>query len=62
ARARRARLTLAWASVHGFCALRAEGSGSDLWRPEERAAAVAEDLLALIVSACTSPAPTRQTE
>jgi len=62
ARARRARLTLAWASVHGFTALRAEGSGSDLWWPEERATMVAEDLLALIVSACTSPAPTRQTE
>lgn len=55
ARARRARLTLAWASVHGFCTLRAEGVGGDLWKPEERAAEVAEDLIALVVAACTTP-------
>jgi AcrR family transcriptional regulator len=54
-RARRARLTLAWAGVHGFCALRAEGSGGDLWRPEARAAEVADDMLALLVAACAEP-------
>ncbi len=57
ARARRARLTLAWAAVHGFCALRAEGAGGDLWRPEPRAKEVAEDLLALIVAACAVQNP-----
>lgn len=51
-RDRRARLTLAWSAVHGFCALRAEGAGKDLWTPEARAEEVAEDLLALIVAAC----------
>lgn len=55
ARARRARLTLAWASVHGYCSLIAEGVGGDLWKPEERAAEVAEDLIALIVAACATP-------
>ncbi len=49
-RMRRARLALAWAGVHGFCTLRAEGAGTELWTPE-----VAEDLLALIVDACTAP-------
>jgi AcrR family transcriptional regulator len=53
-RGRRARLTLAWSAVHGFCALRAEGAGRALWQPEARAAEVAEDLLALIVSACAA--------
>ncbi|WP_372622898.1 TetR/AcrR family transcriptional regulator [Falsiroseomonas sp.] len=56
ARARRARLALAWAAVHGFCTLRAEGAGGDLWKPEARAAEVAEDLIALIVAACAAPA------
>jgi AcrR family transcriptional regulator len=55
ARARRARLTLAWAGVHGYCSLIAEGVGGDLWKPEERAAEVAEDLVALIVAACATP-------
>lgn len=55
ARALRARLTLAWAGVHGFCTLRAEGAGGALWSPEDRAAEVAEDLLALIVAACAAP-------
>jgi len=55
ARARRARLTLAWAGVHGYCSLIAEGVGGDLWKPEERAAEVAEDLIALIVAACATP-------
>jgi AcrR family transcriptional regulator len=50
ARARRARLALAWGSVHGFCALRSEGSGGDLWTTE-----VAEDVIALIVAACAGP-------
>jgi AcrR family transcriptional regulator len=54
ARALRARLALAWAAVHGFCTLRAEGSGGDLWNPEARAAEVAEDLVALIVAACAA--------
>lgn len=54
-RALRARLALAWTGVHGFCTLRAEGAGGDLWSPEGRAAEVAEDLLALIVAACTAP-------
>jgi len=55
ARARRARLALAWAGVHGFCTLRAEGAGGDLWAPDDRAAEVAEDLLALVVAACAPP-------
>ena len=55
ARARRARLTLAWAGVHGYCTLRAEGVGGELWKPEERAAEVAEDLIALIVAVCATP-------
>lgn len=55
ARARRARLTLAWASVHGYCTLRAEDVGGELWEPEERAAEVAEDLISLIVAACAAP-------
>jgi hypothetical protein len=46
----RARLALAWAGVHGFCALRSEGSGGDLWSPE-----VAEDVIALLVTACAAP-------
>lgn len=57
-RARRARLTLAWAGVHGFCALRAEGAGVQLWSPEARATEAAEDLLALIVAACAAPVRT----
>ena len=51
----RARLALAWATVHGFCALRAEGKGGDLWNPEERAREVSHDLIALIVAACAMP-------
>ncbi len=58
-RALRARLTLAWAGVHGFCALRAEGAGVQLWSPEARAAEAAEDLLELIVAACAAPVRTR---
>lgn len=54
-RALRARLTLAWAAVHGFCALRAEGAGGELWNPEDRAREVADDLIALIVAACAVP-------
>jgi AcrR family transcriptional regulator len=50
---RRARLALAWSGVHGFCALRAEGSGGDLWTTD-----VAEDLVALIVAACAAPTRT----
>lgn len=53
ARTRRARLALAWSGVHGFCTLRAEGSGGDLWTPE-----VEEDLVALIVAACAAPVRT----
>jgi AcrR family transcriptional regulator len=56
-RQRRARLTLAWAGVHGYCTLRAEGVGADLWTPEARAAEAAEDMLALIVAACAAPTP-----
>lgn len=48
----RARLSLAWCAVHGFCALRAEGAGGDLWEPEARAAETAEAMIALIVEAC----------
>jgi hypothetical protein len=54
-RALRARLALAWAAVHGFCSLRAEGAGGDLWNPEDRAQEVADDLIELIVSACAMP-------
>lgn len=48
-RARRARIALAWAGVHGFCTLRAEGTGA-LWTPD-----VAEDVIALLVAACAGP-------
>ncbi|MGG5820291.1 TetR/AcrR family transcriptional regulator [Falsiroseomonas sp. HW251] len=51
ARARRARLALAWAAVHGFCALRVEGGGGAIFTP-----AVADDLIALVVAACAVPA------
>ena len=61
-RARRARLTLVWAGVHGFCALRAEGAGVQLWSPEARATEAAEDLLALIVAACAAPVRIRSAE
>ncbi len=54
-RALRARLALAWAAVHGFCALRAEGTGGDLWNPEDRAQEVADDLIELILAACAMP-------
>ena len=54
-RALRARLALAWAAVHGFCSLRAEGAGGDLWNPEDRAQEVADDLIALILAACAMP-------
>lgn len=47
ARGWRARLALAWAAVHGFSTLRAENVG-ELWAPQ-----VAEDVLALLVAACT---------
>ncbi len=57
ARERRARLTLAWAGVHGFCTLRAEGAGPDLWTSEARARESAEDMLALIVAACAVRRP-----
>ncbi len=53
--AMRARLALAWTAVHGFCALRAEGAGGDLWQPEARAAETAEDMIGLIVDACAAP-------
>jgi AcrR family transcriptional regulator len=54
-RALRARLALAWAAIHGFCSLRAEGAGGDLWNPEDRAQEVADDLIALILAACAMP-------
>ncbi len=54
-RALRARLALAWAAVHGFCTLRLEVPGADLWAGEDRAAEVAEDMIALIVDACAAP-------
>jgi AcrR family transcriptional regulator len=57
ARERRARLTLAWAGVHGFCTLRAEGAGPELWPSEPRAREAAEDMLALIVAACAVRSP-----
>lgn len=57
-RALRARLALAWAAVHGFCTLRAEGTGSALLNPDARAAEVAEDMIALIVAACEAPVRT----
>jgi AcrR family transcriptional regulator len=53
--AMRARLALAWTAVHGFCALRAEGAGGDLWHPEDRAAATARDMIDLLVAACAAP-------
>jgi len=53
-RAMRARLALAWAAVHGFCALRAEGAGGDLWHPDDRAARTAEDMIELLVEACAA--------
>lgn len=53
-KALRARLALAWTAVHGFCALRAEGAGGDLWHPEDRAAETAEAMIALLVSACAA--------
>ncbi|WP_270938724.1 TetR/AcrR family transcriptional regulator [Falsiroseomonas oryzae] len=56
ARDMRARLALAWSAVHGFCTLRAEGAGGDLWNPDARAAETAEDMVALLVSAC-APSP-----
>jgi AcrR family transcriptional regulator len=46
----RSRLALAWAAVHGFCALRTELPGSPFWTPE-----VAEDLIGLLVRACALP-------
>jgi AcrR family transcriptional regulator len=49
ARARRARLALAWAGVHGFCTLRAEGAGGGMWTQE-----AAEDVVALLVAACAA--------
>lgn len=54
-RALRARLALAWAAIHGFCSLRAEGAGGELWNPEDRAQEVADDLIALILAACAMP-------
>jgi AcrR family transcriptional regulator len=57
ARTRRARLALAWAGVHGFCTLRSEGSGGDLWTPE-----VAEDVIALLVATCAAPVRTPSAE
>ncbi len=54
-RALRARLALAWAAVHGFCTLRLEVPGAELWAGEERAAEVAEDMIALLVEACAAP-------
>jgi hypothetical protein len=54
-RAMRARLALAWAAVHGFCTLRVEVPGGELFSPGERSAEVAEDMLALLVAACASP-------
>jgi AcrR family transcriptional regulator len=49
ARARQARLALAWTAVHGFCTLRAEGAGGGMWTPE-----TADDLVGLIVAACAA--------
>ena len=54
-RALRARLALAWAAVHGFCTLRLEVPGAELWAGEDRAAEVAEDMIALLVEACAAP-------
>ncbi|WP_170979365.1 TetR/AcrR family transcriptional regulator [Roseomonas sp. HF4] len=50
----RDRLGLAWAAVHGFAALRAEGAGAKLW-PEPDALAAAEGMLRLVVAACAAP-------
>ncbi|WP_439552897.1 TetR/AcrR family transcriptional regulator [Falsiroseomonas sp.] len=54
-RALRARLAIAWSAVHGFCTLRLEVPGADLWAGEDRAAEVAEDMIALLVDACAAP-------
>jgi AcrR family transcriptional regulator len=53
----RDRLGLAWAAVHGFAALRAEGAGAKLW-PEPDALAAAEGMLRLLVAACGEAPPT----
>ncbi|WP_158287646.1 TetR/AcrR family transcriptional regulator [Falsiroseomonas bella] len=45
-RSRRARLALAWSTVHGFSTLRAEGVG-ELWQET-----VARDVVDLVVAAC----------
>jgi AcrR family transcriptional regulator len=52
----RDRLGLAWAAVHGFAALRAEGAGAKLW-PESDALAAAEGMLRLLVAACGEAPP-----
>jgi AcrR family transcriptional regulator len=52
----RDRLGLAWAAVHGFAALRAEGAGAKLW-PEPDALAAAEGMLRLLVAACGETPP-----
>jgi AcrR family transcriptional regulator len=54
----RDRLGLAWAAVHGFAALRAEGAGAKLW-PESDALAAAESMLRLLVAACGEAPPGR---
>jgi AcrR family transcriptional regulator len=51
----RDRLGLAWAAVHGFAALRAQGAGAKLW-PEADALAAADGMLRLVVRACEAPA------
>lgn len=51
-RAMRARLMLAWAAVHGFCTLRAEGASRKLTGSEAQADDIAEDMLTLLVDAC----------
>ncbi|MGK7869656.1 TetR/AcrR family transcriptional regulator [Falsiroseomonas sp. E2-1-a20] len=48
----RSRLALAWAAVHGFCALATELPGHPFWTPE-----VADDLVDLLVRACALPPP-----
>jgi len=53
--AMRTRLALAWTAVHGFCALRAEGAGGDLWHPQDRAETTARDMIDLLVAACAAP-------
>jgi AcrR family transcriptional regulator len=52
----RDRLGLAWAAVHGFASLRAEGAGAKLW-PEADALAAAEGMLRLLVAACGEAPP-----